>query len=32
MHLSITGQRQDRSAWLGEAVEANLGGAKKFSV
>lgn len=30
MHLSITGQRQDRSAWLGEAVEANLGGGKKI--
>lgn len=25
MHLNITGQRQDRSAWLGEAVEANWG-------
>lgn len=32
MHLSITGQRQDRSAWLGEAVEANLGGGQKNSV
>lgn len=25
MHLNITGQRQDRSARLGEAVEANWG-------